>query len=297
MADAKLQQIKVYSSEELGEWDYSRLRYLALQYGLAPDKSLKQAELIAFVLKKQKETGGKIPVRTVAKPSASKKADDDEEGGGDEDEDAGDKKKASKPAGKAAKASKPADDEEDDEPPAKRKAADEEEEEDEPPAKKRKVVDEDEEDEPPSKKRKAADEDEEDEPPAKKRKVVDEEEEDEPALPDEEDDEPPAGTKRRGKRSSEEDDEPEVEEVQEPAADDGPQAEVGIDEKLNAIGHTIDEVLAKANKLEEYVDNLREKIFIQSGVLRKILIKSGMGKADVDALTAKYKEDWKAKTE
>jgi len=68
MADAKLQQIKVYSSEELGEWDYSRLRYLALQYGLAPDKSLKQAELIAFVLKKQKETGGKIPVRTVAKP-------------------------------------------------------------------------------------------------------------------------------------------------------------------------------------------------------------------------------------
>jgi hypothetical protein len=274
MADPKTTQIKVYTEEELKTFSFSRARYLAIQYEADPTKTMKLEEIIKFILAAQKRTGGKILARqTVAKPAtaAVKKpaAEEDEEKG--EEEEPTPTKAPAKAATKApAKKAAPAADPDDDEEPAP--------------------------------------------PTSRKRTPIDD---DEPPMDD--DDEPVAKPSKKGKAPAAEPEE--VEDDMPPAAEDdveeeanmggtnptvSPEAGGEIAGLLTAIGHTLDEIANSVTALTERVEQMdaglleevgivREKMFIQSGLLRKILIKSGMGKEDVDKLIALYKADWEKK--
>lgn len=265
MADSAMQPVKTYKEEELKTWNFTRLRYLATKYGLDPTKTFNQNELIAYVVAQQKKTGGKIKVNaapaTTAKKAAETSGDDDGEPESDEAATPPPSKGAKAATKAAAPASKPAG-----------KA--------------------------PGKKTTPPPTDDNDEPPPSA------EVEEEPGYGDI-DEEPAAAAEE-----APEDDVPEA--VEEPEAeteapDEGTQTSEtaeGFDtselvELIKAVGHTQDEVLEKLAGLDDLiakVDNLREKVFIQTGLTRLGLIKQGMGKADVDKYIANFKEAWKKQT-
>lgn len=60
-------RIKLYSKQELLNWNFTRTRYLALKYGLDPKHNLKQEELVAYILQRQEETGGELTIPELPK--------------------------------------------------------------------------------------------------------------------------------------------------------------------------------------------------------------------------------------
>lgn len=252
--------IKIFNEEELKKQSHSRLRYLAVQYGADPTKPLKQEELVEFILRMQKKTGGTITMsNNVAKPMQKKAAVDPEP---EAEEDTPLCKTPNPPPPKTvAKA------------PAKAAAK--------------------------TSAKAAAKPDPEPEP--------EDEEVEEPTAesPNEEDpeDAPVTRTRNSAKKAlpAQKPDEQEEASEEEAAAEE-PLAEVpqepndSLGAAVNAVGGAVDSVLAEVRDMRSELTDLslsvRKKLFTQSGILRRLLVQSGMGKEDINALLARFDAEW-----